>query len=141
MGFVAFVREESRVTPMWGPEDCQQLEWLHLQVSKEKMRGRLEGEKDGQYLIRTISPPFMREGKVVHEVKFVGYDDTDAGILGYLEMLDKYGMDEEFMEWVWYWFNKTKGRQLHQLIVAPLTRVQVRFLLLLSSFPIIPLEV
>ena len=130
------------MTPKWGPEDHNKLEWLHLHPpTKKQLQGRLEVEKGGLFLIRAISPPFMLDGKLQQEVKYVGYSDDDAGVMSYVELLDKYGMDEEYMEWVYYWFHNTKGRQLHNLITKPLSRVHVRFCSLLSSVPTIPLEV
>lgn len=100
---VARQEREDYAGAVYGPEDCKATRWLHLKVTKAMTTKAKAMDPDTEGLIRAMSPPFFHEGELSQEVKWVLLEDHVATVRSFEGMVELFGMDPPFLEWVSHW--------------------------------------
>jgi len=113
------------------PEDGGRSRWLHLTATKARERSAKRLDAQGSGLIRAISPPFFSAGVLSQEVKWVGYPDSVFEIKPFLTLVELFGADVPFLEWVTYWHDVMPPKYPKEMkkMVKFFTRLPVWFIL------------
>lgn len=121
----AVFHNEDFVKAFHGPPDEPPTEWYHFTISKQKMRSLSREIAKGKHFLRAVSPPFVKDGKVLVECKWVKAPDTDNECKPVLELLQLFNDDEAWLEFISFRLLQLPAAACKQ-ITKHLTRVEVR---------------